>query len=267
MNGIIQCEHAVLRRLHHALFLCIIVPLYITHQYQEVFVMALSPGWCSMLRWFLWFGAVLIVIFWFSIRLEKSPFTPLVPFHEEDQPTSVGCLKCGQLLSNASVVHCRVHKPPGTHHCKWCNRCVLQYDHHCFWTGVCIGDHNYHRFLFLLAVGTIYALVVAWCFAMIADSLLPPLPDRANNIYDNSINGSDDDDYSSGLYHRLHAALRLLSLPSVVWCCHGMFGFGAVIVFSMNYNLVHLSLFYVQAVCRGLSTLQLQMERGKRLIA
>ncbi|CEF59752.1 Probable palmitoyltransferase ZDHHC16 [Strongyloides ratti] len=42
---------------------------------------------------------------------------------------------------------CFGFKPYGTHHCSFCNKCILLMDHHCIWINQCVGARN-HRFFF-----------------------------------------------------------------------------------------------------------------------
>lgn len=54
---------------------------------------------------------------------------------------------------------CVSPKPPRTHHCSVCKRCVLKMDHHCPWLNNCVGHFN-HRYFYLFCVymtlGTIF---------------------------------------------------------------------------------------------------------------
>ncbi|XP_028391059.1 palmitoyltransferase ZDHHC16B-like [Dendronephthya gigantea] len=54
---------------------------------------------------------------------------------------------------------CIQPKPPRTHHCSVCNKCILKMDHHCPWINNCVGHFN-HRYFFMFCVymclGTIY---------------------------------------------------------------------------------------------------------------
>ncbi len=47
--------------------------------------------------------------------------------------TSPGLSKYYQNLSIQYPIckKCSLNKPPRTHHCSWCNACILRYDHHC----------------------------------------------------------------------------------------------------------------------------------------
>merc|ERR1719223_18292 len=58
--------------------------------------------------------------------------------------------------SNHSMCsQCQTFKPPMSHHCRICNRCISRMDHHCPWMNNCIGAGNFKHFiLFLLYTWT-----------------------------------------------------------------------------------------------------------------
>merc|ERR1712187_836931 len=64
---------------------------------------------------------------------------------------------------------CQHWKPPRTHHCGMCGRCVLRMEHHCPFTGNCIGFRNHGHFalMYIFAfIGLFYS--TAMCVYVLA---------------------------------------------------------------------------------------------------
>ncbi|TPP66256.1 Palmitoyltransferase [Fasciola gigantica] len=70
-----------------------------------------------------------------------------------------------------ACTRCAIYRPPRSHHCRVCRRCIRRMDHHCPWINNCVGEYNQKYFiLFLVYVGAlcIHALVlVVVCRAVI----------------------------------------------------------------------------------------------------
>lgn len=77
---------------------------------------------------------------------------------------------------------CDAYKPPRTHHCSICRRCVVKLDHHCPWINNCVALGNHKFFLlFLLYVfmASIYALTIIFAhFAHCSGKSLSPRRQR-----------------------------------------------------------------------------------------
>lgn len=57
---------------------------------------------------------------------------------------------------------CDSYKPPKSHHCRICRRCIAGMDHYCPWTNNAIGAKNLKLFLLFLiysSLGSMYTLI------------------------------------------------------------------------------------------------------------
>lgn len=75
---------------------------------------------------------------------------PLIRASESGIPETI----CGR---------CDAYKPPRSHHCRICNRCIVRMDHHCPWMNNCVGANNqkhFMLFLFYTMVECTYCLVL-----------------------------------------------------------------------------------------------------------
>ncbi|CAI8046676.1 Palmitoyltransferase ZDHHC6 [Geodia barretti] len=58
---------------------------------------------------------------------------------------------------------CRGFKPPRSHHCRQCGRCIKKMDHHCPWINHCVGHSNHAaflKFLFFVPFGCLHGVIL-----------------------------------------------------------------------------------------------------------
>lgn len=77
-------------------------------------------------------------------------------------------------------------KPPRTHHCNVCGRCIMKYDHHCPWIANCVGHFNHHYFilfLFYLCLGCTYAATLSFLPFWLSTDPTVPYNSKCQSIF------------------------------------------------------------------------------------
>ncbi|KAJ8737127.1 hypothetical protein PYW07_000398 [Mythimna separata] len=113
-------------------------------------------------------SAVVAIAYWVGLPYwwQRCPYTTVflvifgnwllinIVFHYyKGVVTEPGYPPPSTLISDAASIcrRCISPRPPRTHHCSVCDRCVLAMDHHCPWLNNCVGYYN-ARFFFLYMV-------------------------------------------------------------------------------------------------------------------
>lgn len=92
------------------------------------------------------FALLGFMVLWSFIQAASvDPGRPPAALHQTSPKASSLSLRWFSSLH--ACPSCCLYKPPRTHHCSRCKRCVLKYDHHCPWIGQCVGFFNYKLYL------------------------------------------------------------------------------------------------------------------------
>lgn len=130
--------------------LCAIVGIAFIHTQIVLPHLFSSPSQEVLLTLHMAVSALLLleILSHYIIAVFRSPGSPTETSHC-DLPSWTQCKKCG------------LSKPPRTHHCSYCNTCILFYDHHCPWINNCVGFNNYRSFFLFVAFTWTSCLYVA----------------------------------------------------------------------------------------------------------
>jgi DHHC palmitoyltransferase len=66
--------------------------------------------------------------------------------------------------SHSMCGQCQTFKPPMSHHCRICNRCISRMDHHCPWMNNCVGANNLSK----SSTRKYHAMLDIFCFLIFA---------------------------------------------------------------------------------------------------
>jgi len=77
------------------------------------------------------------------------------------------------LASHSMCGQCSTFKPPMSHHCRICNRCVSRMDHHCPWMNNCVGAANFSTFVYSVVTFFFKNLKFGMCFRLTISITFP----------------------------------------------------------------------------------------------
>ncbi|KAI1319019.1 Palmitoyltransferase [Mortierella claussenii] len=106
------------------------------------------------------FNFSLIMLCWnYYLTMMTDPGSPPVDWNPPADGSGVEYKRTTHTPRYCS--NCDTYKPPRTHHCRSCKKCVLKMDHHCPWVYNCVGYFNYGHFVRFIIWTTIATFLCA----------------------------------------------------------------------------------------------------------
>ncbi|XP_072931082.1 palmitoyltransferase ZDHHC16 [Epargyreus clarus] len=124
-------------------------------------------------------SAVVFVAYWVGLPYwwQRCPYTTVflvvfgnwlllnILFHYyKGVVTPPGYPPHGTMIAEAASIckKCISPKPPRTHHCSVCDRCILAMDHHCPWLNNCVGYYNarhFYLYMVYMVAGVTFVII------------------------------------------------------------------------------------------------------------
>jgi DHHC palmitoyltransferase len=131
--------------------------------FQEIF--EFDSAWtisiCILIHTFLFLS-----IFYLVMTMVTNPGETPVSFNIENIPENQketikeDYLEIDFTLGRITLCKkCDKYRPPRSHHCGICEKCILRFDHHCPFVANCIGFRNLKYFILFLSFSTLDLLI------------------------------------------------------------------------------------------------------------
>lgn len=127
-------------------------------------------------------AAILCLYFYYVSTYSDPGFVPRPQGRNEQMAIVRGLVEAKTFDEARYCIHCNIHKPLRSKHCKHCERCVAKFDQyvriraslkrlcspgysHCPFLVVCVGSNNHRSFmlyLFTMVFGVSFFLNLIW---------------------------------------------------------------------------------------------------------